>query len=317
MAELCGGASGLAAIQCLLRGDDAADGAAAAEVAITDSRSAFPFSGGEASGQARVMAFLGLSTAADQLGQQPEAAAAGAVPAPVVMPALGYRERRSLASRGPDGVDDSAKFSPWLATGALSPRWVYAQLERFRAAAVAAAAAQPDSEPPQPDSEPPPPPLQTPAAAEAAEAAADGPSKGQWQGRRDTRAKHHQSNAKGGGREGAADWLQMHLTIRDFFLFTGIRAGPALFRSGGIKGAGTQWAAVPPTLARSWVRGAVGFPFHDACMKELGCTGWLSNRGRQNVASFLTKDLRADWRVGAELFELLLIDHDVAANYAK
>ena len=52
-------------------------------------------------------------------------------------------------------------------------------------------------------------------------------------------------------------------------------------------------------------------------MKELGSTGWLSNRGRQNVASFLTKDLRADWRVGAELFELLLIDHDVAANYAK
>jgi deoxyribodipyrimidine photolyase len=43
----------------------------------------------------------------------------------------------------------------------------------------------------------------------------------------------------------------------------------------------------------------------------------MSNRGRQNVASFLTKDLRADWRIGAELFELLLIDHDVAANYAK
>ena len=52
-------------------------------------------------------------------------------------------------------------------------------------------------------------------------------------------------------------------------------------------------------------------------MKELGGTGWLSNRGRQNVASFLTKDLRADWRIGAELFELLLVDHDVAANYAK
>ena len=52
-------------------------------------------------------------------------------------------------------------------------------------------------------------------------------------------------------------------------------------------------------------------------MIELRSTGWMSNRGRQNVASFLTKDLVVDWRVGAELFELLLIDHDVAANYGN
>ena len=52
-------------------------------------------------------------------------------------------------------------------------------------------------------------------------------------------------------------------------------------------------------------------------MIELRSTGWMSNRGRQNVASFLTKDLAVDWRVGAELFEMLLIDHDVAANYGN
>jgi deoxyribodipyrimidine photo-lyase len=50
-------------------------------------------------------------------------------------------------------------------------------------------------------------------------------------------------------------------------------------------------------------------------MKELAETGWMSNRGRQNVASFLTKDLEIDWRLGAEYFEMILIDYDVATNW--
>lgn len=45
---------------------------------------------------------------------------------------------------------------------------------------------------------------------------------------------------------------------------------------------------------------------------ELRETGFMGNRGRQNVASFLTKDLKYDWRIGAEFFESLLIDHDVS-----
>ena len=46
-------------------------------------------------------------------------------------------------------------------------------------------------------------------------------------------------------------------------------------------------------------------------------TGWMSNRGRQNVASFLVKDLGLDWRLGAEWFESLLLDHDVCSNYGN
>jgi len=42
-------------------------------------------------------------------------------------------------------------------------------------------------------------------------------------------------------------------------------------------------------------------------MRELAATGFMSNRGRQNVASFLTKDLGLDWRMGAEWFEYLLV----------
>lgn len=53
--------------------------------------------------------------------------------------------------------------------------------------------------------------------------------------------------------------------------------------------------------------GRTGVPFVDANMRELGATGFMSNRGRQNVASFLTKDLGLDWRMGAEWFESLLV----------
>lgn len=52
-------------------------------------------------------------------------------------------------------------------------------------------------------------------------------------------------------------------------------------------------------------------------MKELKETGWMSNRGRQNVASFLTKDLDIDWRFGAEWFEMMLIDYDCTSNWGN
>ena len=61
--------------------------------------------------------------------------------------------------------------------------------------------------------------------------------------------------------------------------------------------------------------GQTGVPFVDANMRELLATGWMSNRGRQNVASFL--DLHLDWRLGAEWFESLLLDHDVCSNYGN
>ena len=64
-----------------------------------------------------------------------------------------------------------------------------------------------------------------------------------------------------------------------------------------------------PVRAPSFVsaEGRTGVPFVDANMRELAATGFMSNRGRQNVASFLTKDLGLDWRMGAEWFEYLLV----------
>jgi len=50
-------------------------------------------------------------------------------------------------------------------------------------------------------------------------------------------------------------------------------------------------------------RGRQGFPLIDANMRELNETGFISNRGRQNVVSFLAQNLNIDWRMGAEIFE--------------
>jgi len=52
-------------------------------------------------------------------------------------------------------------------------------------------------------------------------------------------------------------------------------------------------------------------------MRELKLSGFMSNRGRQNVASFLTQNLNVDWRLGAAHFEETLIDHDVTANWGN
>ncbi|KAK3935532.1 DNA photolyase, FAD-binding/Cryptochrome, partial [Diplogelasinospora grovesii] len=55
----------------------------------------------------------------------------------------------------------------------------------------------------------------------------------------------------------------------------------------------------------------------DASQRELLHTGYTSNRARQNVASFLAKHLRIDWRLGAEWYEMLLVDYDVSCNWAN
>merc|ERR1719468_815618 len=52
-------------------------------------------------------------------------------------------------------------------------------------------------------------------------------------------------------------------------------------------------------------------------MRELKETGFMSNRGRQNVASFLALDLHVDWRRGADWFESRLVDYDVTANWCN
>lgn len=119
-------------------------------------------------------------------------------------------------------------------------------------------------------------------------------------------------------------WLLFELLWRDFFRFASIGWGKRLFRIYGPRGeaAGTASGETKKWLQdyrlfKAWASGKTGWPFVDANMRELLLTGFMSNRGRQNVASFLTKDMDIDWRIGAEWFEALLVDHDPCSNYGN
>jgi len=68
---------------------------------------------------------------------------------------------------------------------------------------------------------------------------------------------------------------------------------------------------------QAWKRGETGYPFVDAGMRQLNEEGYIHNRPRQNVASFLTKHLLVDWRWGARYFAKQLVDHDPANNYGN
>ena len=63
-----------------------------------------------------------------------------------------------------------------------------------------------------------------------------------------------------------------------------------------------------------WKNGQTGFPIVDACMRELNTTGYMHNRGRMTVASFLIKTLMIDWRWGEKYFAQKLTDYDLASN---
>jgi deoxyribodipyrimidine photo-lyase len=74
-----------------------------------------------------------------------------------------------------------------------------------------------------------------------------------------------------------------------------------------------DWSHNPEHLD-AWKRGMTGYPMVDAAMRQLLAEGWMHNRARMVVASFLTKHLRIDWRLGEAHFAQLLMDYDMASN---
>ena len=111
-------------------------------------------------------------------------------------------------------------------------------------------------------------------------------------------------------------WVIFQLLWRDYFRFVCLKAGNTVFQARGIRGRQVSYKK-DLELFRKWTNGKTGVPFVDANMREMAKTGWMSNRGRQNVASFLVKDLNLEWRLGAEWFESQLIDFDVCSNYGN
>ena len=111
-------------------------------------------------------------------------------------------------------------------------------------------------------------------------------------------------------------WLIFELIWRDYFKYISMKYGNKIFKIGGILEKDYHWNR-DKEIFNKWINGLTDEPFVNANMVELSSTGWMSNRGRQNVASYLSKELKIDWRWGARYFESMLIDYDVHSNYGN
>ena len=162
-----------------------------------------------------------------------------------------YKDTRN----GMLGPDYSSKFSPWLATGSISPRVIFAEIAKYERERV---------------------------------------------------------------ENDSTYWLFFELIWRDFFRFSAISFGDAFFKLGGPQGNPKKYPwKRDGALFYAWREGRTGYPLVDANMRELKATGFMSNRGRQIVASFLTRDLGLDWRLGASWFEECLLDYDPCSNWGN
>ncbi|MBL7775183.1 MAG: DASH family cryptochrome [Saprospiraceae bacterium] len=193
----------------------------------TDPRIAHPFKGGETEALARVRHYLWDSNAV-----------------------ASYKQTRN----GLIGSDYSSKFSPWLAVGCLSPKYIYHELKRYERERV---------------------------------------------------------------QNESTYWLFFELLWRDFFRLMGKKHGNRIFLKGGPQNKVLRQLKNNREAFRLWAEGRTGVPFVDANMRELNATGWMSNRGRQLTASFLVKDLKVNWQMGAEYFESLLLDYDPCSNWGN
>jgi deoxyribodipyrimidine photo-lyase len=111
-------------------------------------------------------------------------------------------------------------------------------------------------------------------------------------------------------------WVVFELLWRDYFKFFALKHSTKLFFQGGTIGSDQKWNN-EPRYVQAWKEGKTGFPLVDANMRELAATGFMSNRGRQNVASFFALDMKSDWRYGADYFEETLLDYDVHSNWGN
>jgi len=119
-------------------------------------------------------------------------------------------------------------------------------------------------------------------------------------------------DARVGPNEGT-EWLRLELLWRDYFRFLHLQHGAKLFRYRGLRDKVAPLHHDPAQFTL-WRLGRTPEPLVNAAMRELLATGYMSNRLRQVVASYLIHELRGDWRAGAAWFEAQLIDYDVYNN---
>ena len=112
-------------------------------------------------------------------------------------------------------------------------------------------------------------------------------------------------------------WLVFELLWRDFFRFMFKKHQSKMFQPAGITAEKQIPKSVSEKLLHNWINGTTKSDFVNANMIELKLTGFMSNRGRQNVASYFCNDLKLDWRFGAAYFEQQLIDYDECSNWGN
>ena len=118
------------------------------------------------------------------------------------------------------------------------------------------------------------------------------------------------------GENESSYWIKFELLWREYFQWYGFRHQQRLFAFAGITKRKPLTSFYPARFKR-WCEGTTPYPIVNACMKQLNATGYVSNRGRQLVASCLVNELQLDWRYGAAYFEEQLLDYDVASNWGN
>ena len=111
-------------------------------------------------------------------------------------------------------------------------------------------------------------------------------------------------------------WIAFELLWRDYFFWYLLRYQEQVFAFTGVAGRKPQ-TTFYPTRFKQWCAGQTPYPLVNACMHQLNQTGYLSNRGRQIVASCLVNELAVDWRYGAAYFEQQLLDYDIGSNWGN
>jgi deoxyribodipyrimidine photo-lyase len=111
-------------------------------------------------------------------------------------------------------------------------------------------------------------------------------------------------------------WLFFELLWREFFHLQANKQNTKFFQYGGIQ-QNEPKNTINDSIFDMWKKGETSYPIVNACMNQLAATGFMSNRGRQLVASCFVHELKQDWRYGAAYFEEMLIDFDVASNFGN
>jgi deoxyribodipyrimidine photo-lyase len=112
-------------------------------------------------------------------------------------------------------------------------------------------------------------------------------------------------------------WITFELLWRDYFRLMIQKYSVKFFQKTGIKKTAVLTQPYNEKAFMLWIDGQTPAELVNAAMKELRLTGYISNRARQVVASYLCNDLTVDWRYGAAYFEAQLIDYDVCSNWAN